>query len=111
MGKKNYSKMSTEKAKNESIHEILDPLAEVVEVEESKVDEYVEPKHYTGIVKGCLRLNVRKEPNGTADVLGIIPALSEVTVFPDESNDEWLRVVTDDPFDGYCMKKFIEAKQ
>lgn len=110
MSKKNYNKISTEKAKavDEAVEEtVLDTVEE--EVVETTIEK--EPEYLEGTVSGCSKLNIRKTPDANGVILGVEPVGTYVTVFPDESTEAWYRVVTDSQLDGYCMRKFISIKE
>lgn len=55
----------------------------------------------------CDKLNVRKKPNISAEVLLKINRGTKVKIDTEKSTKEWYKVVTKG-VDGYCMKKFIE---
>ena len=63
-----------------------------------------------GIVVNCIKLNVRKEPDKTSDIIQIIDALTEVRVIPKDSAYNFYKVILPSGVEGYCMKKFIEIK-
>ena len=71
----------------------------------SFVEPTVEPKK--GVVTDCLKLNVRKEPNSEAEVIGQITAATKLVVYENESEDEFYKICTYSGIEGYCMKKFI----
>ena len=58
-----------------------------------------------GVVTNCLRLRLRKEPNGT--IISWLDAGDEVLVDTLQSTDKWHKVYTKDDLDGFCMKEFI----
>ena len=58
-----------------------------------------------GVVTNCLRLRLRKEPNGT--IISWLDAGDEVLVDTVQSTDEWYKVYTKDDLYGFCMKEFI----
>lgn len=66
-----------------------------------------EPKPITGIVTGCIKLNVRKEPNKDAEIVSVINEGSEVIINKNKSTVDFYAVCTAAGVDGYCMKKFI----
>ena len=70
---------------------------------ENSVDEI-------GIVVNCIKLNVRKEPDKTSDIIQIIDALTEVRVIMKASTYNFYKVILPSGVEGYCMKKFIELK-
>lgn len=92
--KTNYSKMSTE-TKLEEATEQVTPV-----VEDELVED--ESEETIGTVVDCIRLNIRKEPDRTATIVGEIERGDSVTIL-DEIGDFYK---IDD--DQYCMKKFIE---
>ena len=63
-----------------------------------------------GTVIGCVRLNVRKEPDENADVVDIVPVDAELNVDSNGGNEQFYFVRTPDGIDGYCMKKFVDIK-
>ena len=65
---------------------------------------------HIGIVVTCIKLNVRKEPNKTSDIIQIIDALTEVRVITKDSTYNFYKVILPSGIEGYCMKKFIELK-
>lgn len=64
----------------------------------------------TGIVVNCIKLNVRKEPDKTSNIIQIIDALTEVRVIMKDSTYNFYKVILSSGVEGYCMKKFIELK-
>lgn len=64
-----------------------------------------------GVVTDCMKLNVRKAPNTNAEVIAVIPALTEVVIDTDESDDAFYKVHTYAGICGFCMKKFIAVRR
>lgn len=62
-----------------------------------------------GVVEGCIRLNVRKAAEKTADVVRVINKGESVMVDLVNSTDDFYKVFTLD-FNGYCVKDFIKIK-
>ena len=79
----------------------------VIEITEEQVGEIPveESTIVNGVVTNCLRLRLRKEPNGT--IISWLDAGDEVLVDTLQSTDEWYKVYTKDDLDGFCMKEFI----
>lgn len=79
----------------------------VIEITEELVGEIPvgESTIVNGVVTNCLRLRLRKEPNGT--IISWLDAGDEVLVDTLQSTDEWYKVYTKDDLDGFCMKEFI----
>ena len=65
------------------------------------------PHTGSGIVTGCLYLNVRKLPDINADVAVVIDALTQVCVDLDASTEDFYKVRTSDGVEGFCMRKYI----
>ena len=97
MGNKNFrpEKTNVEKLK------IEEAIEEVVE------EPVVETLY--GIIKGCSKLNIRKKPNTSADVVCIVNEGTEVKINTD-GVDGWYGVCTANGIEGYCMSKFVELK-
>ena len=81
----------------EPVIELTEEQVEEIPVEESTI--------VNGVVSNCLRLRLRKEPNGT--IISWLDAGDEVLVDTLQSTDEWYKVYTKDDLDGFCMKEFI----
>ena len=81
----------------EPVIEITEELVGEIPVEESTI--------VNGVVTNCLRLRLRKEPNGT--IISWLDAGDEVLVDTLQSTDKWYKVYTKDDLDGFCMKEFI----
>ena len=106
---KNYSKYSEKTNKN--IEEEI--TEEVVENEvEEVVENEVEEVKIIGVVTGCAKLNVRKEPDKQAEVLCVIDKNTEVEVdFEEEATyEDFYKIITSKGVKGYCVKEFIEIK-
>ena len=89
----------------------MEPEATIAEtVAETIVETVTLPKTVKGTVVNCARLNVRAKPKADADVLEVIGALAKVTVDATKSNNEWLAVRTENGVNGYCMRKFVDAR-
>lgn len=116
MGKTNYSKMSTQKFKEQEAPVIRNPIDVEPEIDETcaaceiVLDEPVvdEIPVSAGTVVKCDMLNVREKPNRAAKVLEIISKGASVDVFTTESTNDWYKVSTAEGFVGYCMKEYIK---
>ena len=115
-----YSKQNNEPVEVENVDVIVDELVpavdvtvepvvepEVVEVEETDVSA---PETVTGVVSGCAKLNVRVNPCASADVVCVLDGASEIEINVEKSTDEWFSVCTATGIEGYCMRKFVEAR-
>ena len=127
MSKHNYTQYSNKKndesktAVKQEEFIIIDDLvgtAEVVEAidtpEIKMVVETVEtvtfPKTVSGFVSNCTKLNVRVEPAIDADVVCVLNSGTEIEINVNKSTDEWFSICTAAGIEGYCMRKFVNAK-
>lgn len=79
--------------------------------EKVKEDEIVEtPKVITGVVIDCAKLNVRKLPFTSSDVMCVIKMGDKVVINEEGSTDLFYKVCTAAGVDGYCMRKYIEVR-
>ena len=62
-----------------------------------------------GRVVRCAKLNVRKDPDADAEILGTIPAGAEVMIDESESTDDFYNACAASGFEGFCMKQFVEV--
>lgn len=99
MGKRNYRKMSTESEVEQAV-DIVEPAPSV----------QAEPEPVVGVVVGCGKLNIRKEPNVSGEIVYEALFKSELIIDVDKSTDEWFSVCTAAGIEGFCMKKFVEIK-
>ena len=87
---------------------IPEPEADVDIVEETETPEPpAEP--VLGVVTECAKLNVRKEPKPTADIVTTLLLGSEVMINEEESTDDFYRIYTAAGVEGFCVKKFINT--
>lgn len=101
--KKNYSKISTEKAKVERTEETKVKTTLEPEVTE-EVKTETPPKIKKGIVTGCVKLNMRIAPSTDAKIRGTIDQRTTVIILGEEG--EFYKIGNPENPD-YCMKKFI----
>ena len=87
----------------EDIEEIIDTPTEDIEehMEDTLKLEIVE-----GVLKDCVRLNMRKEPSKESEIVCVIDETVEFTVDLTHSTDDFYKVYTNE-HNGYCMKQFI----
>ena len=76
-------------------------------ISEVATSGYVDVEILTGVVSGCTKLNIRKEPNKTSEVVATVPAGTEVVIDPDKMVDNWYYVCTSAGVEGYCMLEYI----
>lgn len=121
MSNHNYSQYSNKNKKKNSDNRNTEPVAQAVhskpKVEEVKMEPIAETVETVslatsiiGTVTNCSKLNVREKPNTDADVLTVLNYDSEIKIDPARSTNEWLKIVTTSGVEGYCMRKFVNAK-
>ena len=107
----NYSKSYSRPApKNATIEEVETVIVDEIpeEIIEETPDETKNNK--TGIVIGCVKLNIREKPELGAPIVCAIDCLTEVEIDEDNSTREFYKVYTVAGMEGYCMRKYITVK-
>lgn len=104
MAKQNYRKMSEKPEVQQT--PVATPDLEETPISAPEPEPEVKPD-VIGVVVGCERLNIRKEPNTSAKILCEATSKSELVIDPDKSTDEWYSVCTSAGVEGFCMKKFV----
>lgn len=91
------------------IDELNNPIEDAIEVDDSvSADEIVDTtESLIGVVSGCAKLNIRKEPVITAEPVCVVPEKSVLLIDSDLSTDEWYKVYTEAGMEGFCMKKYV----
>lgn len=94
----------------EIVDTIVEPIATdapaaVVEEIDPIID--TKPEIIYGKVVGCTKLNVRKEPVVTSDIVRTISKDEKIVINMEKSNDDFYSVRLG-AIKGYCMKKYIE---
>jgi hypothetical protein len=107
----------TEDVAVDSVGVIDEPVvtpSETVVPEVKMVTETVEtimlPKSVTGEVANCYKLNIRVAPVANARIEAIVDAGTKLTINVNESTDDWFKITTESGVNGYCMKKFVDAR-
>lgn len=86
------------------------PAAPEIKMVVESVDTVALPKTVNGFVSDCNKLNVRVQPDIEADVVCVLDHATEVVICLDDSTDEWFSICTAAGIEGFCMRKFINAK-
>ena len=63
-----------------------------------------------GVVSGCGKLNVRKEPSVEAEIVCEVLVGSELMIDESASTKIWVKVCTAAGSEGFCMRKFVEIQ-
>ena len=103
--KKNYNKISTEKAIEEKVETV-----ETVEPAETVEEAVNAPNIVYGKIANCTKLNIRKKAKKDSDIVTVIDTKANVEIYPDESTKGWYKVNVKG-ISGYCMKEFIEINK
>lgn len=82
----------------------------VIEPVQETVDTVTLPKTVTGVVANCARLNIRVAPNSAAPVVCVLDVDSKFEINMSKSTDEWFSICTATGVEGYCMRKFVNAR-
>lgn len=119
MSKHDYSKYSNKKRESkidvdpdvlvEDEPVVVTGPIEIKPVQET-VDTVILPKTVTGVVANCARLNIRVAPNSLADVVCVLEVNSEFEINMSKSTDEWFSICMATGVEGYCMRKFVDAR-
>lgn len=97
------------------VEDTMIPVAEVIEqviAEELgnvEPEEPIKPEPKTGVVTAN-KLNIRKLPAPTAEVVTVVDKNAKLMIDPEYETVEWFKVCTAAGIEGYCMKKFVEVK-
>lgn len=87
--------------KKSEVKEKLDIIQEATQPNPTKV----------GVVKDCIKLNVRHAARPNALVVTTIPLKAEVKVDASFEHKEFYKVVTETGVEGFCMKKYIKVNK
>lgn len=114
MSKHNYNNYSKPKIKPEPEEKPVVQEAEPVIEGQTVIPEVTtapeaeaQTAKLPGIVGNCARLNVRKEPNKMADVIGVLETGSEVRLVSEKPVNGFYNVIAADGREGYCMCDYI----
>lgn len=111
MSKHNYSQYSNKKRDNSPAEVKMEtaPVTKPVIMSEA-VDTVALPKTVEGVVVNCAKLNVREEPNTEAEIVCVLDVTSEIEIDVEKSTTAWFKICTATGVEGYCMRKFVDAR-
>lgn len=99
--------LTVEKTVEEEVEVVTTPEIDLVE---ETVETVAVPETVEGVVVNCAKLNVRAEAKPTAEVVAILDATSEIEINLAKSTDEFFSICTATGIEGYCMRKFVDAR-
>lgn len=100
MAKREMKYRNTEETKIENVEQSA-PVVEETKKEESSVS--------LGVVVGCTKLNIRKEPKIDSHVVLVVDAGAELKVIDvEKATGDWYKVITANKVHGFCMKKYVK---
>ena len=99
--------LTVEKTVEEDVEVVATPEINLVE---ETVETVAVPETVEGVVVNCAKLNVRAEASPTAEVVAILNATSEIEINLAKSTDEFFSICTATGIEGYCMRKFVDAR-
>lgn len=102
--------VTTVAAPTEPVEIKMESFEPAVDVVVETVETVTLPATITGTVTGCSKLNVRAKPSTDSEVVIILNGDSEVEIDPARSTNEWLKITTAAGVEGFCMRKFVNAK-
>lgn len=106
MARRNYSKISKNLAEGSAVEQTL--TDEALHADDEAIVEDAKP--VIGVVSKCAKLNIRKEPSTSSDVVCEVALNSELMIDLENSTKEWFCVCTAAGSDGFCMKKFVDLR-
>jgi SH3-like domain-containing protein len=109
--KTNNTQSKSNKAVTSTIPKSSSPEVKIeVELVQETVNTVTLPKTVSGVVVNCAKLNVREEPSADADVVCVLDVMSEIKIDAAKSDNEWFKICTASGIEGYCMRKFVDAR-
>lgn len=87
----------------------MEPMVPITPMVET-VETVSLPKFVEGVVVNCAKLNVREEPSTNSEIVCVLDVMSEIEIDVEKSTDEWFKICTAIGVEGYCMRKFVDAR-
>ena len=100
----NYNKM------HKPVNEPVSNTEEVTVEETTETEDASLTFDTTGVVIGCLRLNIRSAPNADAHVICTVPVNERLTIHLNRMTEYWHSVTTSDGTRGFCMKQYVDIE-
>lgn len=64
----------------------------------------------TGVITDCQQVRILEAPYADADLVCVLPCLTEVMVDLAESTEDFYKIYTATSVEGYCKKKYIAVR-
>lgn len=105
---------TNKKVETSEINQTQISCEEIEELNEKEIANLKEDEVVSvimGHVCNCDRLNVRKGPSLTSDILCVVERSTELVINEEESTDEFYKVYTEPGIEGFCMKNYVNIIQ
>lgn len=89
---------------NEELNETMDKTEETTNEVEKESEEDIR----SGIIDGCKKLYVRKEPSKNSEPVSIVEEGSELAIDITHSTDDFYKVITLNGIEGFCVKGYVK---
>lgn len=89
---------------NEESNETMDETDKTT----NEVEEESEEDIKSGIIDGCKKLYVRKEPSKNSEPVSIVEEGSELAIDITHSTDDFYKVITLNGIEGFCVKEYVK---
>lgn len=104
---KNLENNNEEENKDLNNNSDVENDSEDLKTDSNDSKEIIEIKK--GVIKNCVALNIRQEPNLKSEIIGTLYDTDEVDININESTNKFYNV-SNDKYSGYCLKDYIRLK-
>lgn len=104
---KDSEKSNEEENKDLNNNSDVENDSEDLKTDSNDSKEIIEIKK--GVIKNCVALNIRQEPNLKSEIIGTLYDTDEVDININESTNKFYNV-SNDKYSGYCLKDYIRLK-
>lgn len=104
---KNLENNNEEENKDLNNNSDVENNSEDLKTDSNDSKEIIEIKK--GVIKNCVALNIRQEPNLKSEIIGTLYDIDEVDININESTNKFYNV-SNDKYSGYCLKDYIRLK-
>ena len=89
---------------NEESNETMNEAEETTNEVEKESEEDIK----SGIIDGCKKLYIRKEPSKNSEPVSIVEEGSELAIDITHSTDDFYKVITLNGIEGFCVKEYVK---